>query len=53
MQHFIANGSLTNKKEDFKRQDRQRLFSISLNFHQKILESSPQTRFMFDIKKLL
>ena len=23
------------------------------NFHQVILESSPQTRFMFDIKKLL
>ena len=33
--------------------DRRRSFSISLNFHQAILESSPQTRFMFDIKKLL
>ena len=27
-------------------------FSISLNFYQTILESSPQTTFMFDIKKL-
>ena len=33
--------------------DRRRCFSISLNFHQAILEPSPQTRFMFDIKKLL
>ena len=33
--------------------DRRRSFSISLNFYQTILESSPQTRFMFDIKKLL
>ena len=40
------------KKEDFKRQDRRRSFSISLNFYQAILQSSPQTRFMFDIKKL-
>ena len=32
--------------------DRQRSLSISLNFYQTILESSPQTRFMFDIKKL-
>ena len=31
--------------------DTRRSFSISLNFHQIILESSPQTRFMFDIKK--
>ena len=31
---------------------RRRSFSISLNFYQTILESSPQTRFMFDIKKL-
>ena len=36
-----------------KRRDRRRSFSISLNFYQTILESSPQTRFMFDIKKLL
>ena len=36
-----------------KRCDRQRSFSISLNFYQTFLESSPQTRFMFDIKKLL
>ena len=28
-------------------------FSISLNFNQTILESSLQTRFVFDIKKLL
>ena len=35
------------------RRDRRRSFSISLNFYQTILESSPQTRFMFDIKKLL
>ena len=40
------------KKEDFKRQDRRNSFSISLNFCQTILESSPQTRFMFSIKKL-
>ena len=33
--------------------DRRRSFSISLNFHQAILESSPQTRFMFNIKILL
>ena len=32
---------------------RRRSFSISLNFYQTILESSPQTRFMFNIKKLL
>ena len=32
---------------------RRRSFSISLNFYQTILESSPQTTFMFDIKKLL
>ena len=36
-----------------KRRDRRRSFSISLNFYQTILESSPQTRFMFNIKKLL
>ena len=36
-----------------KRRDRWRSFSISLNFYQTILESSPQMRFMFDIKKLL
>ena len=40
------------KKEDFKRRDRWRSFSISLNFYQAILHPSPQTRFMFDIKKL-
>ena len=34
------------------RRDRRRSFSISLNFYQTILESSLQTRFMFDIKKL-
>ena len=32
--------------------DRQCSLSISLNFYQTILESSPQTRFMFDMKKL-
>ena len=36
-----------------KHRDRRRSFSISLNFYQTILESSPQTRFMFDIKKFL
>ena len=36
-----------------KGRDRRRSFSISLIFYQTILESSPQTRFMFDIKKLL
>ena len=36
-----------------KRRDRRRSFSISLNFYQTILESSPQTRFMFDIKKII
>ena len=36
-----------------KRRNRRHSFSISLNFYQTILESSPQTRFMFDIKKLL
>ena len=36
-----------------KRRDRRRSFSITLNFYQTILESSPQTRFVFDIKKLL
>ena len=36
-----------------KRRDRRRSFSISLNFYQTILESSPQTRFMFNIRKLL
>ena len=36
-----------------KRRDRWRYFLISLNFYQTIQESSPQTRFMFDIKKLL
>ena len=40
-------------RRTIKRRDRQRSFSISLNFHQAILESSPQTRFMFNIKKLL
>ena len=36
-----------------KRWDRRCSFSISLNFHQAILELSRQTRIMFDIKKLL
>ena len=37
-----------------KRQDRRRCFvSISLNFYQTILESSLQTKFLFNIKKLL
>ena len=37
-----------------KRRDRrQSSLSISLNFYQTILGSSPQTRFLFDIKKLL
>ena len=41
-------------KRRFKCQDRRRCsLSISLNFHQTILESSPQTRFMFNMKKLL
>ena len=34
-----------------KRRDRRHSFSNSLNFYQMILESSLQTRFMFDIKK--
>ena len=34
-------------------QDKWRSFSISLNFYQTILKLSPQTRLMFDIKKLL
>ena len=50
---YIAKGSLTNKKEDFKYRDRRHSFSVSLNFYQTILQSSLQTRFMFDIKKLL
>ena len=41
------------KKENFKGRDRRPSFSISLNFYQTILESSPETKFMFDIKKLL
>ena len=36
-----------------KRRERWHSFSISLNFYQIILESSTQTRFMFDVKKLL
>ena len=32
---------------------RRRSLSISLNFYQTILESSPQTRFLFNITKLL
>ena len=41
-------------KRRFKCRDRRQCsLSISLNFHQTILESSPQTRFMFNIKKLL
>ena len=36
-----------------RRMDRRCSFSISLNFYQTTLESSPQTRFMFDIKRLL
>ena len=37
-----------------KRRERQRSsLQISLNFYQTILESSPQTRFLFDINKLL
>ena len=36
-----------------KRWDRWSCFSISLNFYQTILELSPQTRFMFSIKKFL
>ena len=35
-----------------KRRDGRHSFSISLNFYQAIPQSSPQTRFMFDIKKL-
>ena len=36
-----------------KHRNRQHSFSISLNFYQTFLELSPQTRFMFDKKKLL
>ena len=36
-----------------KRRDRQHSFSISLHFYHTFLESSLQTRFMFDKKKLL
>ena len=54
---FIVKGSLTSTEICIKlftrRMDRRRSFSISLNFYQTTLESSPQTRFMFDIKKLL
>ena len=59
-QHFIAKGSNVNRnlqklftRRRIKRRERRRSFSISLNFYQTILKSSPQTRFMFDIKKLL
>ena len=56
-QYFIAKGSNVSTKlftrRRIKRRERRRSFSISLNFYQTILESSPQTRFMFNIKKLL
>ena len=39
------------KRRRIKRRNRLRSFLISLNFYQTTLESSPQTRFMFDIKK--
>ena len=55
-QYFIAKGSNVSTKlftrRRIKRRERRRSFSISLNFYQTILESSPQTTFMFDIKKL-
>ena len=37
----------------FPKKDRWRSFSISLNFYQTMLKSSPQMRFTFDVKKLL
>ena len=55
-QYFIAKGSNVSTKlftrRRIKRRERRRSFSISLNFYQTILESSPQTTFTFDIKKL-
>ena len=33
--------------------DRRRSLLISLNFYQTVLKSSPQTKLMFDIKKLV
>ena len=41
------------KKLEKKRRDRRRLFSVSLSFYQTNLQSCPQSRYMFDIKKLL
>ena len=38
-------------RRTIKRRDRRRSLSINLNFHQATLESSLQTRFMFDIFK--
>ena len=60
-QHFIAKGSnvIRNLQQSCLQEGElsaeigRHSFSVSLNFYQTILESSPQTRFMFDIKKLL
>ena len=62
MQHFIVKGSKLMSTEiciklftgrRIKCRNRRCSFSISLNFNQTILELSLQTRFVFDIKKLL
>ena len=46
-QSCLQEGELSAKIDDVPSQ------IISLNFYRGILESSPQTRFMFDVKKLL
>ena len=58
--HFIVKGSNVNRnlyklftRRRIKRRNRWCSFSISVNFYQTILESSPQTRFVFDMKKSL
>ena len=50
---FGSSRNTLSQRVQIKRWGRRHSFSISLNFYQTILESSPQTRFMFDIKKLL
>ena len=44
---------LYKKLKKYKIHRRQRLFSISLSFYQTNLQSSPQSRYMFNIQKLL
>ena len=50
---FRSSRNTLSRRVQIKRWDRRHSFSMSLNFYRTILESSPQTRFMFDIKKLL